>query len=227
MGTVVNDQIQSTSKRRLATLEEKLVDYDKAIVVERSRQSLENIRRLEQDPTNPQSQLNFTYLSLFLTTLLDRYDSFSQEISIIKARITGRDMGNNEDEERCIVGDDVYDDSIDNLLVVNLREEQVMHYEERIHYFQDTLKFLQTSIKKMDAKVAKFKSELAVLPKSLRPEIKELMDKKMLDRCHSLYQIDDTNIVLNSYVIVLQVIRGDHEGSNCVASLSSDTRIGE
>ena len=74
METVVTDQIQSTLKRRLATLETKLVNYDKAIVVERSRQSLENTRRLERDPTNPQSQLNFTYLSPFLTTLLDRYD---------------------------------------------------------------------------------------------------------------------------------------------------------
>ena len=222
METVVTDQIQSTLKRRLATLENKLVNYDKAIVVERSRQSLENTRRLERDPTNPQSQLNFTYLSPFLTTLLDRYDSFSQEISITKARIAGSDVGSNEDEECCIVGNDVYDDSIDNLLVMNLQEEQVMHYEERIHYFQGTLQFLQINIEKIDAKVAKFKSELAVLPKSLRPEIKELMDMKILDRCHSLYQIDETNIVLNSYVIVLQVIRGEDDGSNRGASLTSE-----
>lgn len=110
----------------------------------------------------------------------------------------------------CILGNGAYNDSIDNPLVTTIQEEQVVHYEEHVHYFQKTLQHLQTSIVKIDAKVAKFKSELAVLPISLRPEIKELMDETLLARCYILYQIDETNIVLNSYVIVLQVIRGEH-----------------
>ena len=170
MVTVNHDKNLSALIRCLAALEGKLVDYDQAIILEKSRQSLENTRRFKRDPSNPLSQLNFTYLSQFLTTLIYRYDDLSKEVQLTKARIQGITLGDYEDGVKCVLGNGGDNDTSDTRVVNAIQEEQVMYYEERVLYFQKILQRLQTSIVKIDAKVAKFKSELSILPTSLRPK---------------------------------------------------------